>query len=103
MIAAQILVPLVETPRNREARDNGARKGNRLMRCQHGGADPIAVQLGRSRRTVERQQLLLPASPALDVALASPLESVLEARQRAITGLFRAAAEPQREQSASII
>src|ERR1700730_13769259 len=103
MIAAQLLVPFVEAPRNREARDNGARKGNRLMRCQHGGADPITVQLGRSRRAVERQQLALPCPPALDIPAARPPEPLLGAPEGATGGPLRAAAEPKREQSASIV
>ena len=103
MVAAQILVALVEPPRNRQAGDGRPREGRSLVRCQHRGADPIAVQVGRSRRAIERQQLLLPSPPALDVATACRLEPVLQARQRAMSGLFRAAAEPEREQGTAAV
>ena len=43
MIAAQILISLVEAPRYRQAGDYRSREGSVLMRCQHRGADAIAV------------------------------------------------------------
>ena len=98
VIAAEILVALVEPPGDRQAGDHAAGKRARLMAAQHRGADAIGVVGVAGIGGVEAQQPVLPGAPPRDILRHRRGKAVIEAAPGAMRRLARAPAESQRQQ-----
>ena len=102
MIAAEIVVTLVETPGDGQAGDGSTRRGDRPMRRQNRRADAVAVEPGR-RVPVERQQSRLPFAPFLDIGPGGGIEALLQAGKGDLRRLLRRRAKAQRQQDLRVL
>src|SRR5439155_17571564 len=99
-IAAEVVVRLRESPRNREARDDSAFDALRFVCPQHGGADLIETRSLLWRDTVHEPRV--PGSPRPDV-LSLRLVEVLEQRDEGVLArLHRGRPESERHHERSV-
>src|ERR1700748_725554 len=102
MIAAEIVVAFGKAPRNRKARNDGAR-GLVAMRVQHRGADAVAMEAFGITRFVERQQFGLLLSPAFAIMLERGVHRLLQAEQRPQSRFLGQRSETDRKHSAPVM
>src|SRR5579862_4146628 len=85
MISAQILIALAEPPRNREARDDAAKKILGLVRSQD--RHTCAIQVFFSHWFIQFEQLLLPLFPVNDVLFTQVFVWLMQAGTNLLAGL----------------
>ena len=102
VIAAEILIALVEAPGNGEAGDDRARHRIGLVGGEHDSAGAVGIDVGAPLRMVERHERALPVAPALHIGAAQFLEAFLQAAHGTEAGFLRPSAEAQRHQHLAI-
>src|SRR5262249_8500748 len=96
VVAAEVVVALVEPPGNRQAGDHSTAKALLFMRLQHRSADPIVVESVHSD-LAEIEALRLILLPAALVALGDNREILQEGGARPLTGFGGVTPECQSE------
>src|SRR5208282_6282843 len=91
----EIVVALAESPGDRQARDDAARKRRRLVAVQDGGAD--AIHVVSARPPLHCAQTGLPGAPSCGVIVEDGFERRLQGFPRMEGGLGRRSAEAERE------
>ena len=100
MVAAEILIALVEPPGNGEAGNDAADEILRFMRTKHGHA--AAVEVAIALRAIERPQALVPASPLTNEMIADQIEIFLQGGNDLLSGFPAIATETERQDELAI-
>src|SRR5439155_19314653 len=95
MIAAQIFVAFVESPRNRKTGDHASEEIFRFMRAQYRSAGPIQVAL--PCWLIQLQQRVFPLFPMPDVVIAQVLIGLEQAGADLLSGFCPHFAETKRK------
>ena len=97
VIASQVVIRLREAPGDGKTRDDASGHVPRLVRPEHGGADPIGLQgvppLTAHGPLLQGKEGILPLQPFPDVLILRPGEPLQEARPRSVARFRGAAAE----------
>ena len=101
VIAAQVVVAFIESPRNRETRDHRSVEALGLVRLQHGGRDPVEIEPGVVD-FAEVQAPPLKVFPLPHVVGHMRGERLQQRGACVVTGLRVVAAEAQREHQAVV-
>ena len=101
VIAAEIVVSLVEPPRNRQAGDDPAAKRLRLVDAEHGRAE-FDQRAGGRIQARRRLPLAVPSLPHADVLAGDVLKAGDQAVDRALRRLRGGAPETQRQHERAV-